>query len=105
MVICAPGTVQAHTKFRCLVVILSTEEGGRSKAFKSGYSPQFYFRTTDITGMVQLVGDRRLVLPGDMGVDLMVTLMNPIAIENGLKFAIREGGRTIGAGLVTKILE
>ncbi len=105
VVLCAPNSVKAYTKFRCKVVILSTAEGGRSKPFTSGYQPQFYFRTTDVTGSVQLVGDRRMVLPGDMDIDMIVTLITPIAIEVGLKFAIREGGRTVGAGTVSEVLE
>ena len=105
-VICKQDTVNAHHKFECKTVILSEEEGGRKKPFKGGYRPQFYFRTTDVTGEIQLVGsERKMVLPGDMDVDLEVTLIKPVAIENELRFAIREGGRTVGAGQVTKIIE
>jgi elongation factor Tu len=105
-VICKADTVNAHTKFECKTVILSEDEGGRKKPFKGGYRPQFYFRTTDVTGEIQLVGsERKMVLPGDMDVDLEVTLIKPVAIENELRFAIREGGRTVGAGQVTKIIE
>ncbi|MEC7987462.1 MAG: elongation factor Tu [Myxococcota bacterium] len=104
-VICKPGSVQAHTKFMCKTVILSEEEGGRKKSFKTGYRPQFYFRTTDVTGTISLTGDRKLVLPGDMDVDMEVELIKPIAIEKDLKFAIREGGRTVGAGTVSEIIE
>jgi elongation factor Tu len=105
-VLCKAGTVQAHTIFECKTVILSKEEGGRSKEFKAGYRPQFYFRTTDVTGKIEFVDPaRKMVLPGDQDVDFKVTLIKPVAIENGLRFAIREGGRTVGAGQVTKIIE
>ncbi|MBM74648.1 MAG: elongation factor Tu [Proteobacteria bacterium] len=104
-VIVKPGSVSAHTKFECKIVVLSEEEGGRKKPFKTGYRPQFYFRTTDVTGEIVLLGDRKMVMPGDMDVDLQVNLIKEIAIEEGLKFAIREGGRTVGAGQVNKILE
>jgi elongation factor Tu len=104
-VICKPGSVASHTSFECKTVILTPEEGGRKKSFKSGYRPQFYFRTTDVTGEIILMGDRKMVLPGDMDVDLQVKLIKPIAIEEELRFAIREGGRTVGAGTVTKIVE
>ena len=105
-VLCAQGTVKAHTQFECKTVILSKEEGGRSKEFKSGYRPQFYFRTTDVTGAIDFVDpSRKMVLPGDQDVDLKVTLIKKVAIEQGLRFAIREGGRTVGAGQVTSIIE
>ena len=105
-VLCAQGTVQAHTQFECKTVILSKEEGGRSKEFKAGYRPQFYFRTTDVTGAIDFVDpSRKMVLPGDQDVDLKVTLIKKVAIEQGLRFAIREGGRTVGAGQVTSIIE
>jgi elongation factor Tu len=105
-VLCKAGTVQAHTIFECKTVILSKEEGGRSKEFKAGYRSQFYFRTTDVTGKIEFVDPaRKMVLPGDQDVDFKVTLIKPVAIENGLRFAIREGGRTVGAGQVTKIIE
>jgi elongation factor Tu len=105
-VICKKGSVSAHTKFQCKTVILSKEEGGRSKEFKAGYRPQFYFRTTDVTGRIDFVDpERKMVLPGDMDVDFEVTLIKPVAIETDLRFAIREGGRTVGAGQVTKIIE
>jgi elongation factor Tu len=103
-VIVKPGTVKSYTNFECKVVVLSADEGGRSKEFKSGYRPQFYFRTTDVTGAISLLGDRQMVLPGDMDVDLSVELIKPIAIEEELRFAIREGGRTVGAGTITKLL-
>ena len=105
VVLCAPNSAKAYTKFKCKVVILGTAEGGRSKPFKCGYQPGFYFRTTDVTGSVQLIGARRMVLPGDVDVDMIVTLITPIALEVGLKFAIREGGRTVGAGMVSEVLE
>jgi elongation factor Tu len=104
-VIVKPGSVSAHTEFECQIVVLSSEEGGRSKGFKSGYRPQFYFRTTDVTGAIDLLGDRKMVLPGDLNVDIKVTLIKEIAIEEGLKFAIREGGRTVGAGQINKIIK
>jgi elongation factor Tu len=104
-VIIKPGSVTSHTKFECKTVILGEDEGGRKKPFKSGYRPQFYFRTTDVTGEIVLMGDRKMVLPGDMDVDMAVNLIKPIAIEEELRFAIREGGRTVGAGTVTKITE
>jgi elongation factor Tu len=104
-VICKPDSVSSHTHFHCKTVILTPEEGGRKKSFKSGYRPQFYFRTTDVTGEIVLLGDRKMVLPGDMDVDMEVRLIKVIAIEEDLRFAIREGGRTVGAGTVTKIVE
>ena len=104
-VICKPGSVNSHKSFECKTVILTPEEGGRKKSFKTGYRPQFYFRTTDVTGEIVLLGDRKMVLPGDMDVDMRVNLIKDIAIEEELRFAIREGGRTVGAGTVTKIIE
>jgi len=105
-VICKKNSVKSHTKFICKTVILGEDEGGRKKPFKSGYRPQFYFRTTDVTGEIKTVDpDRKMVLPGDMDVDLEVTLIKPVAIEKELRFAIREGGRTVGAGQVTEILD
>jgi elongation factor Tu len=105
-VLCKKNSVNAHTKFVCKTVILGEDEGGRKKPFKGGYRPQFYFRTTDVTGEIQMVdADRKMVLPGDMDVDLEVTLIKPVAIEKELRFAIREGGRTVGAGQVTQIIE
>ena len=104
-VICKPGSVAAHTKFICKTVILSEEEGGRKKGFKTGYRPQFYFRTTDVTGTITLPAEKKMVLPGDTNVDMEVELIKPIAIEEELKFAIREGGRTVGAGTVSKIVQ
>ncbi|MDR2896177.1 MAG: elongation factor Tu [Propionibacteriaceae bacterium] len=102
MVVCKPGSVTPHTEFDGNVYILTKDEGGRHKPFFSHYSPQFYFRTTDVTGMVQLPEGTEMVMPGDT-TDMSVVLNKPIAMEEGLKFAIREGGRTVGAGRVTKI--
>ncbi len=104
MVICKPGTVTPHTKFQAEVYVLSKEEGGRHTPFFNKYRPQFYFRTTDVTGEVQLGDGVEMVMPGD-NVTITVELINPVAMEEGLKFAIREGGRTVGAGQVTKVVE
>jgi elongation factor Tu len=104
MVICAPGSVKPHKKFKCEVYVLSKDEGGRHTPFFNGYRPQFYFRTTDVTGDVTLPAGVEMVMPGD-NVGLEVTLLNTIAMEKGLRFAIREGGRTVGAGQVTEILD
>ncbi|MEM6771271.1 MAG: elongation factor Tu [Bacteroidota bacterium] len=104
MVICKPGSVKPHTKFKCEVYVLSKEEGGRHTPFFNGYRPQFYFRTTDVTGDVKLPENVEMVMPGD-NVTLEVTLLSEIAMEKGLRFAIREGGRTVGAGQVTEIIE
>ncbi len=103
-VICAPGSVTPHAHFKCEVYILSKEEGGRHTPFFKGYRPQFYFRTTDVTGNVKLPENVEMVMPGD-NVTLEVELITPIAMEKGLRFAIREGGRTVGAGQVTEILD
>ena len=104
MVIAAPGTVTPHKHFKAKVYILKKDEGGRHSAFYKGYRPQFYFRTTDVTGSVTLPGDREMVMPGD-DVELEVELITPIAMEKDLRFAIREGGRTVGAGIITEIIE
>lgn len=103
-VICKPGSVKPHKHFKCEVYVLSKEEGGRHKPFFNGYRPQFYFRTTDVTGDITLPDGVEMVMPGD-NVGLEVKLINTIAMEKGLRFAIREGGRTIGAGQVTEILD
>ncbi|CCP88408.1 elongation factor Tu [Candidatus Phytoplasma solani] len=103
-VLAKPGSVKPHFQFVAQAYILTKEEGGRHTAFFSQYRPQFYFRTTDITGVVELQGDVKMVMPGD-NVELTVTLNNPIAIEEGTKFSIREGGKTVGAGSVSKILK
>jgi elongation factor Tu len=103
-VLCKPGSIKPHTKFEAEVYVLSKEEGGRHTPFFKGYRPQFYFRTTDVTGAVELPEGTEMVMPGD-NVKLVITLINPIAMEDGLRFAIREGGRTVGAGVVAKIIE
>ncbi len=103
MVICKPGAVKPHAKFKAEVYILKKEEGGRHTPFHNKYRPQFYFRTTDVTGEVELDAGREMVMPGD-NVTITVNLINPIAMDKGLRFAIREGGRTVGAGQVTEIL-
>jgi elongation factor Tu len=102
MVVIKPGTTTPHTNFEASVYILSKEEGGRHTPFFNNYRPQFYFRTTDVTGVVTLPEGREMVMPGD-NTDMLVELIQPIAMEDGLRFAIREGGRTVGAGRVTKI--
>jgi elongation factor Tu len=104
MVICKPGSVKPHKHFKCSVYVLSKEEGGRHTPFFNGYRPQFYFRTTDVTGDVTLPKNVEMVMPGD-NIELEVKLLNTIALEKGLRFAIREGGRTVGAGQVTEILD
>jgi elongation factor Tu len=103
-VLAKPGSITPHTKFECEVYILSKDEGGRHTPFFNGYRPQFYFRTTDVTGACELPSGIEMVMPGD-NVKMEVTLIAPIAMEDGLRFAIREGGRTVGAGVVSKILE
>jgi elongation factor Tu len=103
-VLCKPGTITPHTKFEAEVYVLSKEEGGRHTPFFSNYRPQFYFRTTDVTGAVDLPEGVEMVMPGD-NVKIVVSLIAPIAMEEGLRFAIREGGRTVGAGVVAKIIE
>jgi elongation factor Tu len=103
-VLCKPNSVTPHTKFQSEVYVLSKEEGGRHTPFFKGYRPQFYFRTTDVTGAVELPEGVEMVMPGD-NVQMVVTLIHPIAMEEGLRFAIREGGRTVGAGVVAKILQ
>ena len=104
MVICKPGSVTPHKKFKAEVYVLSKEEGGRHTPFFNKYRPQFYFRTTDVTGEISLAEGTEMVMPGD-NVSITVDLINPIAMEKGLRFAIREGGRTVGAGQVTEIIE
>jgi elongation factor Tu len=103
-VLAKPGSIPPHTKFECEVYVLSKEEGGRHTPFFNGYRPQFYFRTTDVTGALELPTGTEMVMPGD-NIKMTVTLIQPIAMEEGLRFAIREGGRTVGAGVVSKILE
>ena len=103
-VLAKPGSITPHTKFECEVYVLSKEEGGRHTPFFNGYRPQFYFRTTDVTGSLELPAGTEMVMPGD-NIKMTVTLIQPIAMEEKLRFAIREGGRTVGAGVVSKILE
>ncbi len=103
-VLCKPGTIHPHTKFHCSVYVLKKEEGGRHKPFFNNYRPQFYFRTTDVTGIITLPEGTEMAMPGD-NLEFDVELITPIAIEEGLRFAIREGGRTVGSGVVTKINE
>jgi elongation factor Tu len=103
-VLAKPGSITPHTKFAAEIYVLSKEEGGRHTPFFQGYRPQFYFRTTDVTGAIELPAGTEMVMPGD-NVSVMVNLIAPIAMEEGLRFAIREGGRTVGAGVVAKVIE
>ena len=103
-VLCKPGSITPHTKFEAEVYVLTKEEGGRHTPFFKGYRPQFYFRTTDVTGAVELPAGTEMVMPGD-NIKIVVELISPIAMEQGLRFAIREGGKTVGAGVVAKIIE
>ena len=103
-VLAKPGSITPHTKFESEVYVLTKEEGGRHTPFVKGYRPKFYFRTTDITGTIELEGDQEMVMPGD-NVKMIVTLIHPVAMAQGLRFAIREGGRTVGAGVVAKVIE
>ena len=103
-VLSKPGSINPHTKFRAEVYVLAKEEGGRHTPFFPGYRPQFYIRTTDVTGMIELPEGTEMVMPGD-NIEMGVELITPVAIEEGLRFAIREGGRTVGAGAITKIIE
>jgi elongation factor Tu len=103
-VLCKPKSINPHTKFEAEVYVLSKEEGGRHTPFFSNYRPQFYFRTTDVTGACELPEGVEMVMPGD-NIKMVVTLINPIAMDDGLRFAIREGGRTVGAGVVAKVIE
>ena len=102
-VLCKPGTINPHTKFTAQVYVLTKEEGGRHTPFFNGYRPQFYFRTTDVTGVIELEAGTEMVMPGDH-VTMTIELITPIAIEKGLRFAIREGGRTVGSGVVSDII-
>jgi elongation factor Tu len=104
MVLAKPGSITPHTKFQAEVYVLTKEEGGRHTPFFKGYRPQFYFRTTDVTGSVELPAGVEMVMPGD-NIQMEIELITPIAMDEGLRFAIREGGRTVGAGVVTKILK
>jgi elongation factor Tu len=103
MVLAKPGSVKPHTKFEAEVYVLNKDEGGRHTPFFKGYRPQFYFRTTDVTGSVELPAGTEMVMPGD-NIQMTIELITPIAMEEQVRFAIREGGRTVGAGVVTKIL-
>ena len=103
-VLAKPGSITPHKKFEAEVYVLSKEEGGRHTPFFSGYRPQFYFRTTDVTGTATLMGDAEMCMPGD-NARISVELMSPIAMDDGVRFAIREGGKTVGSGVVTKIVE
>ena len=103
-VLCKPGSIHPYTKFVGQVYVLTEKEGGRQKPFFSGYRPQFYFRTTDVTGVIKLPDDVEMCRPGD-NVNMTVELITPIAIEKGLRFAIREGGRTVGSGVVAEIID
>jgi elongation factor Tu len=104
MVLAKPGSITPHTKFKSEVYVLRKDEGGRHKAFFNGYRPQFYIRTLDVTGSIQLPDGVEMVLPGD-NVNLFVELITPVALEQGSRFAIREGGLTVGAGVITEIIE
>jgi elongation factor Tu len=101
-VLAAPGSIKPHTKFQAQVYVLKKEEGGRHTPFFPGYRPQFYIRTTDVTGAIELPAGMEMVMPGD-NVEMGVELIVPVAIEDGLRFAIREGGRTVGSGVVVKV--
>jgi len=103
-VLAKPGSITPHTDFEAEIYVLSKDEGGRHTPFFNGYRPQFYFRTTDVTGALQLPAGTEMVMPGD-NVKIVVQLIAPIAMEEGLRFAIREGGRTVGAGVVSKVLK
>ena len=103
-VLSKPGTIHPHTKFKAQVYVLTKEEGGRHTPFFNGYRPQFYFRTTDVTGLIDLPAGTEMVMPGD-NVDMTIELITPIAIEQGLRFAIREGGKTVGSGVVSEVIE
>ncbi|MHB1938549.1 MAG: EF-Tu C-terminal domain-related protein, partial [Acidobacteriaceae bacterium] len=104
MVLAKPGSITPHTKFKAEIYVLSKEEGGRHTPFFNGYRPQFYFRTTDVTGVAKLPEGTEMVMPGD-NVALEIELITPVAMEKGLRFAIREGGRTVGAGAIAEILK
>jgi elongation factor Tu len=103
-VLCKPGSIHPHTKFKGQVYVLTEKEGGRKKPFFTGYRPQFYFRTTDVTGTITLAGDVEMARPGD-NIEITVELITPIAIDQNLRFAIREGGRTVGSGVVSEIID
>jgi elongation factor Tu len=104
MVLAKPSSITPHTNFKSSVYVLSKEEGGRHTPFFKGYRPQFYFRTTDVTGVAELPAGVEMVMPGD-NVELQIDLITPVAMEKGLRFAIREGGRTVGAGTISEIIK
>ncbi|MFY9414539.1 MAG: elongation factor Tu, partial [Tepidanaerobacteraceae bacterium] len=104
MVLAKPGSINPHTKFKGQVYVLKKEEGGRHTPFFNGYRPHFYFRTTDVTGSITLPEGTEMVMPGD-NIEMTIELISPIVIEQGLRFAIREGGKTVGAGVVAEIIE
>ena len=104
MVLCKPGSIQPHTEFEAEVYVLSKEEGGRHTPFFNNYRPQFYMRTTDVTGTIELQGGAEMCMPGD-NIAMKVTLITPVAIEEKQRFAIREGGRTVGAGAISKVIK
>ncbi|MBQ7333409.1 MAG: elongation factor Tu, partial [Clostridia bacterium] len=103
-VLCKPGSIHPHTKFKGQVYVLTEKEGGRKKPFFTGYRPQFYFRPTDVTGTITLAADVEMARPGD-NIEITVELITPIAIDQNLRFAIREGGRTVGSGVVSEIID
>jgi elongation factor Tu len=103
-VLCKPGSIHPHTKFTAEVYVLKKEEGGRHTAFFNHYRPQFFVRTTDVTGMIELPEGVEMVMPGD-NIEMKVVLIKPVALEEGLRFAIREGGRTVGSGVIAKIIK
>jgi elongation factor Tu len=103
-VLCKPGSITPHTEFKAEVYVLKKEEGGRHTPFFNGYRPQFYFRTTDVTGVANLPEGTEMVMPGD-NVQMTIELIQPIAMDAGLRFAIREGGRTVGSGVVTEVIK
>ena len=102
--LCKPGSITPHTKFKAEVYVLKKEEGGRHTPFFDGYRPQFYFRTTDVTGVARLPEGTEMVMPGD-NIAMEIELIQPIAMDQGLRFAIREGGRTVGSGVVSEVVE
>ena len=101
-VLCAPGSIQPHTEYEAQVYVLSKEEGGRHTPFFNGYKPQFYIRTTDVTGDIKLPDGVEMVMPGD-NIEMEVSLITPVALDEQLRFAVREGGRTVGSGVITKV--
>ena len=102
-VLCAPGSIQPHTNYEAQVYVLSKDEGGRHTPFFNGYKPQFYIRTTDVTGDIKLPDGVEMVMPGD-NIEMEVSLITPVALDEQLRFAVREGGRTVGSGVITKVI-